>query len=84
MQPVSPVIPGLELPEVVYAKDQPEYNPLPVFKDENGTVVSRWRLTWRERLCVLLRGDVYLTVMTFNRPLQPVRLETEPPGIDQG
>lgn len=30
---------------VIYAKDQPEYNPLPVYKDSQGTVVSCWELT---------------------------------------
>jgi hypothetical protein len=53
MNPVSPVIPGVDLPETVYAKDQPESQPLTVFKQEDGTVLSRWRLTWRERLRVL-------------------------------
>ena len=48
----------IEFPEqnCVYAKDQPEYLPLPVHKTEDGMVVSCWRLTWRERLRVLLTG----------------------------
>ena len=29
MKPVSPVLPGYEMKEIVYAKDQPQYNPLP-------------------------------------------------------
>lgn len=78
-RPVSPVVPGLELPETVYAKDQPEYEPLPVFKTENGEVLSRWRLTWRERFLVFLRGDVFLWCLTFNKPLQPVMVEVERP-----
>jgi hypothetical protein len=47
-KPVSPIVPGLKLPEVVYAKDQPQYEPLPVFKQDDGIVLSRWKLTWRE------------------------------------
>lgn len=82
MKPASPVIPGVELPETIYAKDQPEYTPLPVFKQEDGTVLSRWHLTWRERLRVLLFGDVYLFCLTFNRSLQPVALQVEPPRVE--
>jgi hypothetical protein len=85
-EPQSPIIPGVELPEIVYAKDQPEYRPLPVFKDTDGTVLSRWRLTWKERFLVLFRGDVYLFVSTFNRPLQPLMMEIERPKVqtDEG
>jgi type II secretory pathway component PulM len=78
-RPVSPVIPGLERDEVICAKDQPEYGQLPSLQYADGTVLTRWRLTWRERLLVLLRGDVYLSVLTFNRGLQPVLIEIERP-----
>jgi len=82
MKPISPIMPNATLPETVYAKDQPEYQPLPVFKYDDGTVLSRWKLSWRERLRVLLSGDVYLFVSTFNRPLQPVMLQVEPPKME--
>ena len=61
----------------VYAKDQPEYLPLPVFKSKTGEVTSCWRLTWVERLQVLFFGRVYITILTFNKPLQPLR-----PSVD--
>lgn len=57
---------------VVYAADQPEYLPLPVWRREDGRVVSRWRLTWRERIAALLGRSIYLEVMTFGSPLQPI------------
>ena len=79
MTPSSPIVPGVNLPEVVYAKDQPEYLPLPVYRMDDGTVLSRWHMTWRERLRVLLFGDVYLWQLTFNVPLQPVKLQVNPP-----
>lgn len=82
MRPVSPIIPKVELPETVYAKDQPEYQPLPVWKAETGTTLSRWHLTFRERLIALLRGDVYLWIETFNHPLQPVMLQVERPEME--
>lgn len=81
MKPASPVIPGLALVETVYAKDQPPYEALPTYAlgDDTGTVVSRWRLSWRERLSVLLSGDIYLWQMTFGKALQPVTLEATKP-----
>ena len=57
---------------VVYAAEQPEYRPLPVWRRQDGRVVSRWRLTWRERIRALLGHPIYLEVMTFGQPLQPV------------
>mgnify|MGYP001571888342 CR=1 FL=1 len=82
MKPVSPIIPGYVLPETVYAKDQPEYRPLPVWRDDDGTVLSRWKLTWRERIIALFRGDVYLWISTHNQPLQPVMLQVAAPQME--
>lgn len=79
MRPMKPIVPGLSLPVTEFAKDQPEYNRLPAYRSTAGVVLSRWHLTWRERLRLLLFGDVYLTVHTFNQPLQPVRLVVERP-----
>jgi hypothetical protein len=55
----------------VYAKDHPEYLPLPVHKTPEGEVISCWALTWRERLRVLFTGKLWHSVLTFNSPLQP-------------
>jgi hypothetical protein len=60
--------------EVVYAKDQPEYIPLPTLKCVDGRAVSRWEPTPEERAKIAAGADVYLTVHTFNQPLQPVLL----------
>jgi hypothetical protein len=79
MTPSKPIIPGFRLPVTVYAKDQPQYQPLPVYHHDDGTVLSRWHCTWRERLRILISGDVYLWQLTFNTPLQPVMLEAEKP-----
>ncbi len=83
MTPISPVIPGdcrID-PEVIFAEHQPEYIPLPAMPldDEFGTVVTRWRATCKERLRILLFGDIWLTMLTFNQPLQPVKLEARCP-----
>lgn len=57
----------------VYAKDQPEYQPLPALKIEGpeGHVVSCWKMTFLERLKVLFTGRVWLSLMSFNKPLTP-------------
>ena len=74
MQPASPVIPGLEDREVVYAKDQPEYLPLPSLRTKSGHVGARWALTDEERALIAEGADVFLTLWTFNHPLQPCSL----------
>jgi hypothetical protein len=82
MKPVSPVVRGHEGREIVFAKDQPEYLPLPALvSDEGGMVISRWRLSFRERVRVFLSGDMYLWVMTYGQQLQPMMLETKKPHI---
>jgi hypothetical protein len=79
MKPVSPVIPGVDIDEVVYAADQPEYQPLPAFKCVNGKILTRWELSEDERKLVSEQGYLYLAVSTFNQPLQPVYLSATPP-----
>lgn len=72
MRPVKPEQ-RIGYEDVTFAKDQPEYIPLPAITDGNY-VETKWRLSWRERLTTALRGNLYLSVLTFGRPLQPVRL----------
>jgi len=70
---------------VVIAKDQPEYLPLPAHRfanDPQGRIACCWRLTWRERLAVLLTGTIWHQVLTFNKPLQPQMLTTEKPDMN--
>lgn len=78
MKPVSPVIPGCL--EVTYAKNQPEYIPLPAIKSADGMVTTRWHMSWKERLKALLSGSVYLQILTFNQKLQPVKLSLQIPA----
>jgi hypothetical protein len=82
MKPIIPVCPGFELPVTVYAKD-PQYLQLPCYKDEDGTVMTRWKLTFKERIKILLYGNLWLTVLTFNKSLQPINLTVDCP-IDTG
>lgn len=56
----------------VYAKDQPEYTPLPVLKNEEGDVVSCWELSEEEIKQIVETKQLYIKVKTFNHPLQPI------------
>jgi hypothetical protein len=58
---------------VVFAKDQPEYMPLPALKLETpeGEVISCWRMSFKERIKVLFTGKVWISLMSFNKPLTP-------------
>ena len=64
-----------------YAEHQEEYETLPSFRtpDEHGIVVSCWKTSLAERWRILFTGRVWLSVCTFNRPLQPVRVEAGVP-----
>lgn len=64
---------------VTFAKDQPEYNQLPAFKDNGpeGEVVTCWKLTFKERLRILFKGKVWLCLLSFNQPLTPSFMTTK-------
>ena len=67
---------------VIYAKDQPEYLPLPAYKTEDGEMVCCWGLSLGERLRVLFTGKLWMSVLTFNYPLQPLLLRVSKPFRD--
>ena len=82
MKPSSPVsLVHPELPETVYAKNQPPYIPLPTVLCDGpeGMVISRWKLSLCERLKVLFFGNIWLRLLTFGKPLQPIALEVDDP-----
>ena len=60
----------------VYAENQPEYGNLPfltLYGDgDSREVVTCWRPTLCERIKVLFTGRVWVDVMTFGGPLQPL------------
>ena len=60
---------------IVIAKDQPEYTPLPAMIDsryKQVPVLSCWKMSFRERLVALFTGRVWLSLLTFGKPLQPI------------
>ena len=64
---------------VTYAKDRPKYQALPVLKMESGELLSCWKLTWKERLQILFAGKLWISLLTFNQPLQPLLPMTKKP-----
>lgn len=65
----------------VYAKDQPQYLPLPAhcFDSADGRIACCWKLSWRERFYVLWTGLIWQQILTFKQPLQPQLLTVEKP-----
>jgi hypothetical protein len=80
-KPVSPTIPGRDFSEVLFAKDQPQYLPLPALVLPDGEVITRWQLDEEERQRVAETGELWLSVQTYHRPLQPVLISGLPPQI---
>ena len=67
---------------VTFAKDQPEYLPLPAYRvpdDPHGEVICCWKATLLERFRILFVGKIYLSLWTFNKPLTPNRITAENP-----
>jgi hypothetical protein len=64
---------------VVFARNQPEYKPLPAHVEYPGIVTCCWRLSWTERIAVLLTGHLWQRVYTFYKPLQPQKFLLDRP-----
>lgn len=71
----------IKFPEVncTYAENQPEYMPLPVFKDSGseGACISCWELSFKERLRILFTGKLWVSLWTFHKPLTPSLFTTK-------
>lgn len=62
----------------VFAENQPEYTPLPALKldSKESHVITRWKLTFKERFILLFTGKFWMSTLTFNYPYQPVFMTT--------
>jgi len=73
----------IKFPEqnTLFARDQEEYLNLPAHlsPDKDGEVISCWRLTFWERVRVLLTGRLWLRQLTFHRRIQPQLPQVERP-----
>lgn len=84
MEPIAPLLQtkAAGTRPIIFAKDQPEYIPLVAEVTPEGMVVTRWRLNEEERVQLLAGVDVYVCLLTFNRPLQPILVTVGPPLLD--
>lgn len=82
----GPVFDGLEGEEVVYAKNQPPYLPLRtlVSGEPERRVISRWSFTDEQRKKIAEGGDLFLMLLTFGQPLQPIQLAIGSGDEDRG
>lgn len=78
MTPVEPAVPDGEV-LVVFAKDQPQYLPLPASVGPTGIVTTEWEPTAEELEQLFVGGRVQLRVYTFGQPLQPVSVSVLEP-----
>ena len=66
----------------VFGANQPEYTPLPaerVGNPETGQINTCWELSPEEIKRVQETGKIYLGVLTFGQPLQPVIMSVDKP-----
>lgn len=67
-----------------FAKDQPQYYPFPAWKnkgDMRGQIVGCWKLSFKERVKILIAGRIWHSILTFNHPLQPQMLWVDKPEM---
>lgn len=88
MNAVPLQIPGHEREEITVARNQDGLNEIPALRVSFGMwlpdmpaegLITRWRPTDEERAALANGADIWLEVMTFGQPMQPVRLGTECP-----
>ena len=69
---------------VVFGKDQPEYQPLPAKQEEtNGNVVTCWELSDEEIKKLQTTKRIYLGQFTFGNSLQPILPTTDVSDVIQ-
>lgn len=67
MKPIE--FPGVN---IIFAKDQPEYQPLPAMRMPDGEVFTCWQFTDEELAQLVKTKCIYFKQLTFNSPLQPI------------
>lgn len=76
MKPIQPPQPHAGATAIVFAKDQPEYEPLPAAVDMTGLVMTEWELSAEDLATLINGGRIRLWIWTFTHPLQPIQMET--------
>lgn len=80
MKSISPVVEQYKNSEIKIAEHQNEYETVIALPINNGQqLMMRFELSDEEKSQVQEHGCIWLTVMNFNQPMQPVMIETKPP-----
>lgn len=60
---------------VTFAKNQKPYLPLPAYQDneQGGRIFHCWKLTFKERFKILFTGVLWIYVLNFKQPPQPIK-----------
>ena len=69
---------------VVFGAEQPEYQPLPaerVGKPQTGQINTCWSLSPDELKRVQETGVIFVSLLTFGQPLQPVLVSVDKPDV---
>lgn len=78
------VAPRVGCPEETLAEEQEQFLPLTVafveYEDGTRGTMTRWRLDDAERAQLAAGADLYLTLLTFGSPMQPIQLSVGRPG----
>jgi hypothetical protein len=79
MNPIKPNPSDHILPigfnQIIYAKEQPEYLPLPSIRTLDGKVLTSWKPTEKELELLNSGSSVTIVLFTFGLPLQPILVE---------
>ena len=65
----------------VYAKSQDEYLDLPAMKLNDGEVITCWELSFMELFKIFFTRRIWLSMLTFNNPLQPIKMGVTKPNV---
>lgn len=73
------VAPRVGCPEVMLADDQEDYLTVcaakVTYEDKTVGTMTRWRLSDVERDKITAGEDIYLSLLTFGQPMQPITME---------
>lgn len=67
---------------IVFGANKPEYQPLPaecVGKPEIGQINTCWELSPDELKQIQETGKIWVSILTFGQPLQPVLVSVDKP-----
>lgn len=75
MKPIPPLVTHPDAVPIVFAKDHPQYEPLPAAIDTQGLVMTEWEFSAEDLAAIVNGGRVRLWIWTFRQPLQPIQME---------